>query len=35
MDTSRIALSEILRVIIPGVPPLPALISNPVYFDGS
>jgi len=24
---------EILREFIPGVPPLPALISNPIYFD--
>lgn len=24
---------EILRVFIPGLPPLPALITNPIYFD--
>jgi hypothetical protein len=25
---------EILRAFIPGLPRLPALISNPIYFDG-
>ena len=25
---------EILRAFIPGIPRLPALISNPIYFDG-
>ncbi len=24
---------EIYRTFLPGVPPLPALISNPIYFD--
>ena len=24
---------EIWRTFLPGVPPLPALISNPIYFD--
>jgi hypothetical protein len=24
---------EVLRVFLPGVPPLPALLSNPIYFD--
>ncbi len=24
---------EVQRIFIPGVPPLPALISNPIYFD--
>ena len=33
MDAPGFARVEILRVFIPGVPPLPALISNPVYFD--
>ncbi len=26
---------EVLREFIPGVPPLPALLSNPIYFDAS
>ena len=35
MDAPGFARIEILRVFVPGLPPLPALISNPIYFDGS
>lgn len=35
MDAPGFARVELLRVFIPGVPPLPALISNPVYFDAA
>lgn len=34
MDAPGFARTEILRVFIPGVPPLPGLISNPIYFEG-
>ena len=33
MEAAGFAYIMILRNFIPGVPPLPALISNPVYFD--
>lgn len=33
MTAPGFARIEILRSFIPGLPPLPALISNPVYFD--
>jgi hypothetical protein len=33
MTAPGFARVEILREFIPGVPPLPALISNPIYFD--
>jgi hypothetical protein len=33
MDAPGFARVEILRVFVPGLPPLPALISNPIYFD--
>jgi hypothetical protein len=33
MDEAGFARIEILREFIPGLPPLPALISNPIYFD--
>jgi hypothetical protein len=34
MEASGFARVEILRSFIPGVPLLPALISNPIYFEG-
>jgi hypothetical protein len=34
MDAPGFARVEILRVFIPGLPMLPALLSNPIYFDG-
>lgn len=33
MLSKGFARVEVLRVFLPGVPPLPALISNPIYFD--
>ena len=33
MPAPGFARVEVHRVFIPGVPPLPALISNPIYFD--
>jgi hypothetical protein len=33
MDEPGFARIEVLRNFIPGVPPLPALLSNPIYFD--
>jgi len=33
MKASGFARVEILRAFIPGLPVLPALISNPIYFD--
>jgi hypothetical protein len=33
MEKPGFARVEVLRTFIPGVPPLPALISNPIYFD--
>jgi hypothetical protein len=33
MQAPGFARIEVLRIFIPGVPPLPALISNPVYFE--
>lgn len=33
MNAAGFAYVMILRNFIPGVPPLPALISNPIYFD--
>ena len=33
MDTAGFARVEILRRFVPGLPLLPALISNPIYFD--
>jgi hypothetical protein len=33
MDSQGFARVEILRVFVPGLPPLPALLSNPMYFD--
>jgi hypothetical protein len=34
MDTPGFARVEILRSFLPGLPMLPALLSNPLYFDG-
>jgi PHP domain len=34
MDAPGFMRAEILRSFLPGVPPLPAVVSNPVYFDG-
>jgi hypothetical protein len=34
MEAPGFARVEILREFIPGIPPLPALVSNPVYFEG-
>jgi hypothetical protein len=34
MEGPGFARVEILREFIPGIPPLPALVSNPVYFEG-
>ena len=34
MQTAGFARIEILRSFLPGLPLLPALISNPIYFDG-
>jgi len=33
METPGFARVEILREFVPGLPMLPALISNPIYFD--
>lgn len=33
MESAGFAYVMILRNFIPGVPPLPALVSNPIYFD--
>ncbi len=33
MQSPGFARLEVLREFIPGVPPLPALLSNPIYFD--
>jgi hypothetical protein len=33
MDVAGFAWIEILRGFVPGLPLLPALISNPIYFD--
>jgi hypothetical protein len=33
MDAAGFARIEILRGFVPGLPLLPALISNPLYFD--
>jgi hypothetical protein len=35
MTTPGFARVEILRSFLPGLPLLPALISNPIYFDAS
>jgi len=35
MDAPGFARVEVLRAFIPGIPPLPALISNPIYFDAA
>lgn len=35
MDAPGFARVEILRRFLPGLPPLPALISNPIYFDAA
>ena len=35
MTTAGFARIEVLRAFIPGVPHLPALISNPIYFDAA
>lgn len=34
METPGFAFIEVLRSFLPGLPLLPALISNPIYFDG-
>ena len=34
MDAPGFARVEILRAFLPGLPMLPALLSNPIYFDG-
>jgi hypothetical protein len=33
MKSPGFARVEVQRIFLPGVPPLPALISNPIYFD--
>ena len=33
VSTPGFARVEIYRTFLPGLPPLPALISNPIYFD--
>jgi hypothetical protein len=33
MDSPGFARIEVLRSFLPGLPPLPALISNPIYFE--
>jgi hypothetical protein len=33
MEAPGFARVELLRVFVPGLPPLPALISNPIYFE--
>jgi len=33
MNAPGFARLEVLREFLPGIPPLPALISNPIYFD--
>ena len=33
MDAPGFARVEILRAFLPGLPMLPALLSNPIYFD--
>ncbi len=33
MEAAGFARIEILRGFLPGLPLLPALISNPIYFD--
>jgi hypothetical protein len=33
MEAPGFARVEVLRTFLPGVPPLPALITNPIYFD--
>jgi hypothetical protein len=33
MDSPGFARIEVLRGFVPGLPPLPALLSNPIYFD--
>ena len=33
LDSPGFARIEILRAFVPGLPLLPALISNPIYFD--
>ncbi|MFC1879525.1 CehA/McbA family metallohydrolase [Chloroflexota bacterium] len=35
LDAPGFARIEILRAFAPGLPMLPALVSNPIYFDGS
>lgn len=35
MESPGFARIEILRAFLPGIPPLPALLSNPIYFDGN
>ncbi len=35
MQSPGFARVEVLREFIPGVPPLPALLSNPIYFEAS
>ncbi|HRF46306.1 MAG TPA: CehA/McbA family metallohydrolase [Anaerolineales bacterium] len=35
VEAPGFARIEILRVFIPGVPPLPALLSNPIYFEAT
>jgi hypothetical protein len=34
MQAAGFAYIEVLRSFLPGLPLLPALISNPIYFDG-
>jgi hypothetical protein len=34
MEAAGFVWLEILRSFLPGLPLLPALISNPIYFDG-
>lgn len=34
MDAPGFARVEVLRAFLPGLPMLPALLSNPIYFDG-
>jgi hypothetical protein len=35
METAGFARIEIFRGFVPGLPLLPALISNPIYFDAA
>jgi len=34
MDAPGFVRAEVLRAFVPGTPPVPAAVSNPIYFDG-